>query len=165
MFFGIVLTDFLKYQFGSSTCQEFFKSATVSMMSVLNTFISSIAHKVAFLFLKDFKNDVNFMIKTKISFKFFQKNWASDEWKSTQNSFKNFGHRTKFFVKNQFCWTFRSALTLSSKSLATDVNTILYKLRFFGQHCVNLPTIHESSGTENRFRFPSLLSFASWLTH
>ena len=33
---------------------------------------------------------------------------------------------SKLFVKNQFCWTFRSALTLSSESLATDVNTILY---------------------------------------
>ena len=53
--------------------------------------------------------------------KFFQKFWAQNEI-------------AKFFVKNQFCWTFRSALTLSSKSLATDVNTILYKLRFFGVH-------------------------------
>ena len=51
--------------------------------------------------------------KVELYTKFFQKFWA-------QNKI------SKFFVKNQFCWTFRSALTLSSESLATDVNTILY---------------------------------------
>ena len=33
------------------------------MMSVLDTFISSIAHKFAFLFFKDFKNDLKIVIK------------------------------------------------------------------------------------------------------
>ena len=51
--------------------------------------------------------------KVELYTKFFQIFWA-------QNKISN------FFVKNQFCWTFRSALTLSSESLATDVNTILY---------------------------------------
>ena len=73
-YFGTALRDFLKNQPWIKHQLSFFSSATLSMMSVLNTFISSIAHKVTFLFLKDFKNDVNFMIKTKISFKFFRKN-------------------------------------------------------------------------------------------
>ena len=72
-YFGTALRDFLKNQPWIKHQLSFFSSATLSMMSVLNTFISSIAHKVTFLFLKDFKNDVNFMIKTKIRFKFFQK--------------------------------------------------------------------------------------------
>ena len=57
---------------------SFFSSAAVSMMSVLDTFIqaafiSSIAHQIAFLFFKDFENDINFVIKMTIRFRFFQK--------------------------------------------------------------------------------------------
>ena len=56
-YFGTALRDFLKNQPWIKHQLSFLSSAIVSMMSVLNSFISSIAHKVTFLFLKDFKNE------------------------------------------------------------------------------------------------------------
>ena len=62
-YFGTALRDFLKHQPWIKHQLSFFSSATVSMMSMLDTFISSIAHKVAFLFLKDLKNYLSFGIR------------------------------------------------------------------------------------------------------
>ena len=42
---------------------SFLSSVAVSMMSVLNAAISSVAHKVAFLITKDFKNELKIVIK------------------------------------------------------------------------------------------------------
>ena len=47
---------------GPSTCYSFLSSVTESMMSVMNAAISSIAHKVRFLFFKDFQNYLNIVI-------------------------------------------------------------------------------------------------------
>ena len=62
-YFGTALRDFLKHQPWIKHQLIFFSSATVSMMSMLDTFISSIAHKIAFLFLKDLKNYLSFGIR------------------------------------------------------------------------------------------------------
>ena len=48
-------------------------SKIVSMTSLLCTVTLSKAHQIAFLFFKDFENDINFVIKMTIRFRFFQK--------------------------------------------------------------------------------------------
>ena len=76
---------------------------------------------------------------------------------------KILGTEKKIFVKNQFCWTFRSALTLSSKSLATDVNTILYKLRFFGLNRFQSFEIHGVANCDSNYINQTSLKFVSFL--